>query len=163
MSRVICDLPNASLEISGVRFQKLDDGRFISDEIGDEATALFLSIPGYVLDEDAPAGDDEKKDDDVVGQPALTKAQITAAKKKEAKTAAAKPAAAPAAPAVVEPVVVDPVVVDPIVETPDTTVETPAEVVEGDDSNTVETPAEPVDGAETPAPTEDATKPENVF
>lgn len=96
MPRVICELPNASLEISGVRFQKLEDGRFISDEIGDEATAMFLSIPGYVADEDeaAPVA--------AAPAPAKTKKQLAAEK------AAAKvqtPAAAPAPVAEPEPAV----------------------------------------------------------
>lgn len=52
MPRVICDLPNASLEISGVKFFPLEEGGVISDEISDEQTAAFLEIPGYVLDEE---------------------------------------------------------------------------------------------------------------
>lgn len=52
MPRVICDLPNASTEISGVKFHKLDDGGLISDEISQEQAELFASIPGYTIDED---------------------------------------------------------------------------------------------------------------
>ena len=52
MPRVICDLPNASAEISGVKFHKLDDGGLISDEISHEQADLFASIPGYAIDED---------------------------------------------------------------------------------------------------------------
>lgn len=52
MPRVICDLPNASAEISGVKFHKLDDGGLISDEISQEQAELFASIPGYTIDED---------------------------------------------------------------------------------------------------------------
>ena len=52
MPRVICDLPNASAEISGVNFHKLDDGGLISDEISQEQAELFASIPGYAIDED---------------------------------------------------------------------------------------------------------------
>lgn len=52
MPRVICDLPNASEEISGVKFHKLEDGGLISDEISEELAELFASIPGYAIDED---------------------------------------------------------------------------------------------------------------
>lgn len=48
MARVICKLPNASEEISGVKFEKHDDG-MLSEEIGAEAAARFASIPGYEL------------------------------------------------------------------------------------------------------------------
>ena len=50
MPRVICDLPNASDEISGVKFFPLEDGGLISDEISDEQAELFASIPGYTID-----------------------------------------------------------------------------------------------------------------
>ena len=52
MPRVICDLPNASDEIGGVKFHPLEDGGRISDEISDEQAARFASIPGYAIDED---------------------------------------------------------------------------------------------------------------
>ena len=45
--RVICTLPNASEEISGVKFTRLENGHVLSEEISDEAGARFLSIPGY--------------------------------------------------------------------------------------------------------------------
>lgn len=47
MPRVICNLENASNEISGVKFHPLDDGGLVSDEISDELAELFLGIPGY--------------------------------------------------------------------------------------------------------------------
>lgn len=55
MPRVICDLPNASDEINGIKFHPLDDGGRISDEIDSETAALFASIPGYVLDDGSSA------------------------------------------------------------------------------------------------------------
>lgn len=164
MSRVICDLPNASLEISGVRFQKLEDGRFISDEIGDEVTAIFLSIPGYELDEDESESDLPPAPPE---QKPLTKTQIAKVAKA---TGGAKGKTASAAPAAqVEPVA-------PVVETK-TTDDT---IVPGADNNaanvepenggeqTTVTGAETdatapvvVEGGETPVNTED--KPADVF
>lgn len=52
MPRVICELPNASDEISGVKFHPLEEGGRISDEIDQNTAELFASIPGYVIDED---------------------------------------------------------------------------------------------------------------
>lgn len=49
MPRVICDLPNAADEISGVKFYPLEDGGRISDEISAELATRFASIPGYGL------------------------------------------------------------------------------------------------------------------
>lgn len=51
MPRVICDLPNASDEINGVKFHPLTEGGMISDELSDDDAALFASIPGYALDD----------------------------------------------------------------------------------------------------------------
>lgn len=52
MPRVICDLPNASDEISGVKFHPLEEGGKISDEISVEQAEVFSSIPGYTIDAD---------------------------------------------------------------------------------------------------------------
>jgi hypothetical protein len=92
MPRVICELPNAGEEISGVKFHLLDDGRRLSDEIADEAAARFCSIPGYVLDE-------EEREEEPAAPPApkLTKAQQKALEKKQAEEAAAKAEAEPEA------------------------------------------------------------------
>lgn len=49
MARVICDLPNASDEIRGVKFHPLEEGGLISDEIDDELASVFASINGYSL------------------------------------------------------------------------------------------------------------------
>lgn len=51
MPKVICNLPNASDEISGVKFSLMEDGRRISDEIDASVAARFASISGYELDE----------------------------------------------------------------------------------------------------------------
>ncbi len=85
--QVICDLPNASLEISGVKFTPLDDGGVLSEPISDEQAEAFISIPGYSLYHAAgsdeppapPAGHPEKP---------LTKAQLAAKKKAEEEAAA---------------------------------------------------------------------------
>ena len=58
MKRVICCRPNASTLISGVVFATTADGRHLSAEIDDATADMFLSIPGYVLDE---GHEDEKK------------------------------------------------------------------------------------------------------
>lgn len=50
MPRVICELPNASLEINGVPFEKMEDGRIRSAEVEQEIADFFLSIPGYLAD-----------------------------------------------------------------------------------------------------------------
>ena len=56
MPRVICNLPNASAEINGVKFHPLEDGGMVSDEIDNEKAAGFLEIAGYESwDNPAPA------------------------------------------------------------------------------------------------------------
>jgi hypothetical protein len=51
LPKVICTLPNASLEISGVKFTVLADGTgIISEELAPAAAELFLSIPGYAIE-----------------------------------------------------------------------------------------------------------------
>jgi len=87
MPRVICNLPNASDEISGVKFHQLDDGRMISDEISDEQANRFASISGYELDEE---GIEVAKPVEPAPAPKQTKAQqAKAAKAAEAKAAEA--------------------------------------------------------------------------
>ncbi len=78
MPRVICALPNASDEISGVKFTPLEDGRLISEEISDEAVNAFASITGYTLDD----GEDIPPAPVNPPAPTLTKAQQKAADKK---------------------------------------------------------------------------------
>lgn len=48
MPKVLCTLPNASEEISGVKFVSHSKG-MLSEEISDEAAAVFASIPGYEI------------------------------------------------------------------------------------------------------------------
>lgn len=89
MPRVICGLPNASDEISGVKFHLLEDGRRISDELSEEQAGDFTSIEGYELDDDEVV----RKPDPVAPEaPKLTRAQQKAAEK--AAAAAADQAAA---------------------------------------------------------------------
>lgn len=53
MPRIICDLPNASEEINGVRFAPDGPGGAMRSAVVDEATAAaFLAIPGYRADPD---------------------------------------------------------------------------------------------------------------
>lgn len=82
MPRVICALPNASDEINGIKFHKLDDGRLISDDVADDVAEHFVSIPGYELD----AEESDIPPAKPVEQPAptLTKAQQRALDKKAA-------------------------------------------------------------------------------
>lgn len=79
MPRVICDLPNASDEINGIKFHPLDDGGRISDEIDSETAAYFVSIPGYALDDGSAAPEPVK------APPAPTKRQAKAAAVKPVK------------------------------------------------------------------------------
>ena len=55
MARVICSLPHLHSVVSGVKFV-IDRGEAISEEIADDAAALFASIPGYRLVEVAVGG-----------------------------------------------------------------------------------------------------------
>lgn len=45
--RVLCTRPNASEEISGVKFTAMDGG-MLSDELDEAAGAAFLEIDGYL-------------------------------------------------------------------------------------------------------------------
>ncbi len=48
MAKILCTLPNASGEISGVKFVSHKNG-MLSEEIDDQVAAVFLQIPGYEL------------------------------------------------------------------------------------------------------------------
>lgn len=48
MAKVICTLPNASEEISGVKFNQVDGG-MLSEDVADDVAARFASIKGYAL------------------------------------------------------------------------------------------------------------------
>lgn len=49
MPKVICTLPNASEEISGVRFSPHESGGMVSEEISEEMASHFASVPGYAM------------------------------------------------------------------------------------------------------------------
>lgn len=53
MKIVTCTLPNASTEISGVKFAASDAG-MVSEPVADDVAAKFGAIPGYDV-ADAPA------------------------------------------------------------------------------------------------------------
>lgn len=107
MPKVICTRPNASTEINGVKFTVLEDGSgVISEEISAEAAELFLSIPGYHAEGDAPGGEGGEK------QPEAPAAPVEPPKQPAKAPAAKHPAKAKAAPApapVVEPPAQEPV------------------------------------------------------
>lgn len=114
MPKVICTLPNAATEISGVKFTPADGG-VRSEDITAEQLASFLAIPGYVehhedADEVARLADEVAAEAQRVADEAAQKAAAA----KPAPKAAAKPQkpakAEPAAP--VEPEAVAPVVAD---------------------------------------------------
>ena len=48
MPKVLCTLPNASGEISGVKFSQHEKG-MLSDEVSDEQAEFFAAIPGYAI------------------------------------------------------------------------------------------------------------------
>lgn len=64
MPKVLCTRPNASEEISGVKFEPVEGG-MLSEEISDEQAAAFTVIPGYELQAGKvtkPPADDADKD-----------------------------------------------------------------------------------------------------
>lgn len=90
MPRVICVLPHASDEISGVKFHELEQGGKISDEVSDEVAARFASIPGYSLDELVDEERKPAKEPEAPPPPKLTKAQQKALEKQQAAAKAAQ-------------------------------------------------------------------------
>lgn len=48
MPKILCTLPNASEEISGVKFVAHAKG-MVSEDVSDEVAADFASIPGYEI------------------------------------------------------------------------------------------------------------------
>ena len=90
MPKVLCTSENASDEISGVKFEKTEDG-MLSEEISDETAAYFCQINGYALKDDGAAAAQAAADAD-----AAAKAQAEADAKVKA-DAAAKAAAEAAA------------------------------------------------------------------
>lgn len=53
MPKVLCTLPNAADEISGIKFSAHEKG-MLSEEISDEQAKRLASIPGYMLVGAAP-------------------------------------------------------------------------------------------------------------
>ena len=62
MPKVLCTLPNASEEISGVKFVSHANG-MLSEELDDAQAAAFAAIPGYELvgGEKSGGNDDAEK------------------------------------------------------------------------------------------------------
>lgn len=48
MPKILCQLPNASESINGVRFVQVPKG-MLSEEVSDETAAYFAAIAGYTL------------------------------------------------------------------------------------------------------------------
>lgn len=65
MPKVLCTLPNASEEISGVKFSAHAKG-MVSEDVSDETAAYFAAIGGYEIigakssETETNDGDDEK-------------------------------------------------------------------------------------------------------
>ena len=76
MPKVICKLPNASTEISGVKFTADEDGAMLSEDVAQDVADSFALIPGY----------------EIIG----AKVTATPAPAKNSKTVATKKPAAPA-------------------------------------------------------------------
>jgi hypothetical protein len=86
MKKITCTLPNASEEISGVKFAKVDNAA-VAEGVDDAVAAQFDGITGYTVEDDAGTG-----------QKAPTKAELKAAKAEaDAKAAAEADAAAKSA------------------------------------------------------------------
>lgn len=48
MARIICELPNASLNINGIEFERMDNGNVISKgDVPADVAEKFVNIPGY--------------------------------------------------------------------------------------------------------------------
>lgn len=61
MAKVICNLPNASELISGVKFAAYKLGVMISEDIADDVAAEFVKIEGYALAEVEKAASSGRK------------------------------------------------------------------------------------------------------
>ncbi len=53
--KVICNLPNASEEINGIKFVHTEEGVISADVLEDAVAKQFDGIPGYTLVEAEPA------------------------------------------------------------------------------------------------------------
>lgn len=63
MPRVLCTLPNASAEISGVKFVSTADGGMLSEDLSDERAAEFAAIPGYTVTAQEPRKSQQQQPD----------------------------------------------------------------------------------------------------
>jgi len=95
MQKILCTLPNAGAEISGIKFEPHSSGGMISVEAqSDEVVQRFLSIPGYKT----PRAAKKEKEDDAAkkaAEEAAAKAAAEAAEKQaEEEAKAAEEAAA---------------------------------------------------------------------
>jgi len=62
MPKVLCTLPNASTEISGVKFVSHAKG-MLSEDVADDVAASFTAIPGYELVGAGKGPDDDGADE----------------------------------------------------------------------------------------------------
>lgn len=71
MPKVLCTLPNASEQISGVKFSAHEAG-MLSEEVSDEVAAGFAAIPGYevVGASKSDAGEDSTEKADLLARAA---------------------------------------------------------------------------------------------
>lgn len=99
MARVICELDNASDEISGVKFTE-DRGQMISEEIDDAVAERFAKVPGYKLVKTQTAKEQKAAEAKAAEDAAAAKAAEEPAAAKAAEEEAAKVAEAAAAKAV---------------------------------------------------------------
>lgn len=53
--RVICNIPNGSEEISGVKFGPQESGQRVSEEISEAQGQRFLSVPGFLEYKERPS------------------------------------------------------------------------------------------------------------
>lgn len=72
MPKVLCTLPNASDEISGVKFVTHAKG-MLSEDVADEVAAAFTTIPGYELV--GAKGPDDSDDDSAEKDALLARAE----------------------------------------------------------------------------------------
>lgn len=97
MPKIICALENSGTEINGIKFVPHEDGmRVISEaDVGEPHLSIFLSIPGYSVDEDGepPAKVEKKTKAETPKQRAARlKAEQEAAEQEEADRLAAEEA-----------------------------------------------------------------------
>jgi hypothetical protein len=50
--KILCTLPNASEEISGIAFEATEGGMVSVDDVPEEQAGIFLSVPGFVAVDD---------------------------------------------------------------------------------------------------------------